>query len=64
MAVLRPLSIDNRGIPFLTDVPVVSLTEYLPPGLQANGLILGPWDPRKFFYTLYSEQGNGTSTLS
>jgi hypothetical protein len=64
MAVLRPLSIDNRGIPFLTDVPVVSFTEYLPPGLQANGLILDPWDPLKIFCTLYSEQANGTSTVS
>lgn len=64
MAMLRPLSVDNRGIPFLTGTPVASLTGYLPPRLPAHGLILGPWDPRIILYTFYSEQGTDPHMVS
>jgi hypothetical protein len=59
MSVSQPLSIAiyDRFYP-LSSTPATSLTELLPLGLQANGLILGG-DPRKILYTLYSEEGNG-----
>ena len=61
MSVLHPLSIAicNSFHP-LSNTPATSLTEYLPPKRQANGLIIGGGDPRKILFTLYSEQGNGT----
>lgn len=60
MSVLCPLSIavDNNFYP-LSNTPTTSLTEYLPPQVQANALILAYGDPRKILFTLYSEQGNG-----
>ena len=60
MAVLRPLSVGSKGIPYLTNVPATSLVEYLSLGEKATGLILGGGDPRRIFYTLFAEQGNGT----
>jgi hypothetical protein len=60
MSILSPLSIavSNSFHP-LSNNPATSLTDYLPPGLQANALILEYGDPRKILFTLYSEQDNG-----
>jgi hypothetical protein len=59
MSVLHPPSLvtSARFYP-LSCTPATLLTELLPPGRQANGLILGG-DLRKILYTVYSEQGNG-----
>lgn len=64
MSVLYPLSISIcDGFHPLCNTPATSLTEYLPPKRQANGLILGDGDPRKILFTLYSERGNGAKVM-
>ena len=37
----------------------VSLTQDLPPGKQANCLVLGNGDPRNILFTLYNEENEG-----
>jgi hypothetical protein len=37
----------------------VSLTQDLPPGKQANCLVLGNGDPRNILFTLYNEENSG-----
>ena len=38
----------------------VSLTQDLPPGKQANCLVLGNGDARNILFTLFNDQNNGT----
>lgn len=39
--------------------PAVCLTEQLPPGEQANCLLLGGGDPRDILFTIFNEENNG-----
>jgi hypothetical protein len=40
----------------------VSLTQDLPPGKQANCLVLGNGDARNILFTLFNEQNSGTTS--
>lgn len=41
------------------NTPAASLTQYLPPSVQANCLLLESGDPKNILFTLSCEQNNG-----
>jgi hypothetical protein len=43
----------------LSRIPVVSLTQDLPPGLDADCLLLGSGDLRNILFTIFCEERNG-----
>jgi hypothetical protein len=58
MSTFLPVSIPSQQFHPLANSSATSLTEYLPPGQEAVGLLFN-CDARKILYTLYSEQDNG-----
>jgi hypothetical protein len=52
-----------RTYPPLGKVPVVSLTQDLPPGLNADCLLLECGDARNILYTFFCEENNGIFRL-
>ena len=60
MSMLLPVSVSfHKQFKPLSITPATSLVENLLHGRHANILLLGDGDPRKFFYTMYSEGDNG-----
>jgi len=65
MAMLHPPYVSPMQWFFpMGQTAAVSLTQDLPPGKQANCLVLGNGDARNILFTLFNEQNNGITFSS